>query len=209
MMDPGYYIANWLVSCVPLSAICFPDKSSGFVIAIVTPSASWGNKIGSRSHKLPALRAEVANSSWVTIAMKDNFSKLSCHSERDCCCFFPSHEFNSATSFFSPMSINKTQQDLCILGKLFFGCFHEIASFDVTDHLISDLNSMLVSHYLILIPTQNLRFNETFEFLSLQELHTWTFGLCFPVNRWELGIAIKAWTYPSRSWRLAAKKSNR
>lgn len=50
---------------------------------------------------------------------------------------------------------------------------------------------MLVSHYLILILTQNLRFNETFEFLSLQELHTWTFGLCFPVNRWELGIAIK------------------
>jgi len=25
----------------------------------------------------------------------------------------------------------------------------------------------------------------------VKELHTWTFGLCFPVNRWELGIAIK------------------
>ncbi len=59
------------LACVPCAAVSrlFYGQISGFVIAIVTPSASWGNKIGSRSHKLPVLRAEVANSSWVTIAM--------------------------------------------------------------------------------------------------------------------------------------------
>lgn len=111
--------------CVPLSAICFTDKSSGFVIAIVTPSASWGNKIGSRSHKLPALSAEVANSSWVTIAMKDNFSKLSCHYMPlgKGLLFFSKPWVQFCQFFFSPMSINKTQQDLCIRGKLFLIVF--------------------------------------------------------------------------------------
>lgn len=26
----------------------------------------------------------------------------------------------------------------------------------------------------------------------VKELHSWKFGLCFPVNRWELGLAVKA-----------------
>ena len=238
------------LACVPCAAVSrlFYSQISGFVIAIVTPSASWGNEIGSRSHKLPVLRAEVANSSWVTIAMtwlfiwlpfsfrvlfltllktKNNLKKknLSCHlgtggAYQNCCWCFSSHEFNFANGWctsdlqecpfgshlkvihvsFLP-HVYQLNNISVFLGSFFFRCFNEIASFD-------DLNSLLVSHYLILIPTQtSVSTRCLMIFLSLQELHTWTFGLCFPVNRWELGFAIKAWTYPSRSWRLAAKSA--